>query len=162
MYIAIKNVSTPEDIALTAQLGQEIWHEHYDSLIGPKQVDYILEHFQSVPAITEQIAHGTTYLLAYWDDEPAGYCAFKPEEHKMFLSKIYVRRAYRKLGIASAMFDQVQKAALGKDCIYLTVNKHNSGSIAAYKKLGFAVADEAVTDIGGGYVMDDYIMEKTL
>ena len=109
MYIAIKNVSTPEDIALTAQLGQEIWHEHYDSLIGPDQVDYILEHFQSVPAITEQIAHGTTYLLAYWDDEPAGYCAFKPEEHKMFLSKIYVRRTYRKLGIASVMFDQVQK-----------------------------------------------------
>ena len=50
----------------------------------------------------------------------------------------------------------------GKSCIYLTVNKYNSGSIEVYKKLGFTVADQVVTDIGGGYVMDDYIMEKAL
>lgn len=162
MNITIKNVSSPENIALTAQLGREIWHEHYDGLIGPKQVDYMLEHFQSVPAITEQIAHDTVYLLAYWDREPAGYCAFKPEEAKMFLSKIYIRRAFRRHRIATALFDQVQKASGGKSAIYLTVNKHNSGSIEAYKKLGFAIVDQVVTDIGGGYVMDDYIMEKTL
>lgn len=162
MNITIKNVSSSEYIALTAQLGQEIWHEHYDSLIGPDQVNYMLEHFQSVPAITDQLSHGTTYLLAYGDEEPAGYCAFKPEDEKMFLSKIYVRSAFRKRGIASALFDQVQKASGGKTCIYLTVNKHNSGSIAVYKKLGFSVADEVVTDIGSGYVMDDFIMEKAL
>ena len=92
----------------------------------------------------------------------AGYCAFKPEEAKMFLSKIYIRRAFRRHGIATALFDQVQKASGGKSAIYLTVNKHNSGSIEAYKKLGFAIVDQVVTDIGGGYVMDDYIMEKTL
>ena len=124
--------------------------------------DYMLEHFQSVPAITEQIAHDTVYLLAYWNGEPAGYCAFKPEEAKMFLSKIYIRRAFRRHGIATALFDQVQKASSGKSAIYLTVNKHNNGSIEAYKKLGFAIVDQVVTDIGGGYVMDDYIMEKTL
>ena len=162
MNITIKNVSSPEDIALIADLGREIWHEHYDSLIGPGQVDYMLEHFQSVPAITDQIAHDTVYLLAFWDGEPAGYCAFKPEEAKMFLSKIYVRVAFRKRGIASAIFDQVQKASSGKSCIYLTVNKYNSSSIEVYKKLGFTIAKEAVTDIGGGYVMDDYIMEKVL
>lgn len=162
MNITIQNVSSPENIALTAQLGQEIWHEHYDSLIGPEQVGYMLEHFQSVPAITDQVAQGTVYLLAYWDGEPAGYCAFKPEETKMFLSKIYVRHAFRRHGIGTALFDQVQKASSGKSAIYLTVNKHNSGSIEVYKKLGFAIVDQAVTNIGGGYVMDDYIMEKSL
>ncbi len=162
MHITIKNVSSKDDIALTAQLGREIWHEHYDHLLGPEQVDYMLEHFQSVPAITDQISHSTVYLLAYWDGEPAGYCAFKPEKAKMFLSKIYVRNVFRKRGIASALFDQVQKASSGKAAIYLTVNKHNDSSIAVYEKLGFSVADQVVTDIGGGYVMDDYIMEKAL
>jgi ribosomal protein S18 acetylase RimI-like enzyme len=41
----------------------------------------------------------------------------------------------------------------------LAVNKHNAQAIAAYRKNGFRVADAVVKDIGGGFVMDDYIME---
>ena len=47
--------------------------------------------------------------------------------------------------------------AFGKKQVYLTVNKHNDHAIAVYKKTGFKVIDEVVTDIGNGYVMDDYI-----
>lgn len=43
--------------------------------------------------------------------------------------------------------------------IQLTVNKHNINSINAYKKWGFKTIDSVVTDIGSGFVMDDYIME---
>lgn len=35
-------------------------------------------------------------------------------------------------------------------------------AIAAYRKYGFTVREEVVQDIGGGFVMDDYIMEKPL
>lgn len=41
--------------------------------------------------------------------------------------------------------------------IYLTVNKHNKRAIAAYERFGFARTEEAASDIGGGFVMDDYI-----
>ena len=50
----------------------------------------------------------------------------------------------------------------GKSEVYLTVNKHNDHAIDVYKKKGFTVTDEVVTDIGGGYVMDDYIMTYEL
>ena len=43
--------------------------------------------------------------------------------------------------------------------IRLTVNKHNDNSIAAYKKMGFETIDSVKTDIGGGYYMDDFVME---
>ena len=46
--------------------------------------------------------------------------------------------------------------------IYLTCNKHNEHSLAVYRKKGFKVIDEAETDIGQGFIMDDYIMELTL
>jgi hypothetical protein len=42
------------------------------------------------------------------------------------------------------------------------VNKYNSQPIAVYEKLGFRVVAAVVQDIGGGFVMDDYRMEKTL
>jgi len=34
--------------------------------------------------------------------------------------------------------------------------------VQAYQRLGFRIAADLVMDIGGGYVMDDYRMEKAL
>ena len=50
----------------------------------------------------------------------------------------------------------------GMASLMLTVNKHNAGSIAVYRKAGFTVREEARFDIGNGFVMDDYVMEKRL
>ena len=47
----------------------------------------------------------------------------------------------------------------GMRAIWLTVNKYNANTIAAYKKMGFETIGDGVTDIGSGYVMDDYFME---
>ena len=50
----------------------------------------------------------------------------------------------------------------GYPCVILQVNKRNVNAINSYKKYGFVVRDATVDDIGRGYVMDDYVMEKKL
>ena len=44
----------------------------------------------------------------------------------------------------------------------LAVNKQNSRAIAAYLKNGFAVREAVRVEIGNGFVMDDFIMAKSL
>ena len=44
----------------------------------------------------------------------------------------------------------------------LQVNRHNKGAIAAYQHYGFVMLEARVFDIGGGFVMDDYVMEMPL
>ena len=44
----------------------------------------------------------------------------------------------------------------------LAVNKHNSGAIHAYRRKGFVMEESVTVDIGGGFIMDDYIMRKKL
>ena len=46
--------------------------------------------------------------------------------------------------------------------IYLTVNRNNTHACEVYLHKGFKVIEEAVADIGCGFVMDDYIMEYTI
>ena len=46
--------------------------------------------------------------------------------------------------------------------IYLTVNKYNTRAYDIYIKNGYEVIDDVVTDIGNGYVMDDYVMQKNI
>ena len=165
--LTIKTARTKEDAALIAALAQAIWTEHYDPIIGPDQVRYMLRKFQSAERIYKDFTgDGYRYMIAFAGKEPAGYCAIKPDEHKrsIFLSKIYVDKRFRCLGIARRMiafFLECTKAGQF-DSIWLTVNKHNESSIAAYRKLGFEIDREAVTDIGSGYIMDDYIMKKLL
>ena len=48
---------------------------------------------------------------------------------------------------------------MGLRAVYLTVNKGNARAVRAYEKFGFIRTDGTVTDIGGGYVMDDYVYE---
>jgi len=50
----------------------------------------------------------------------------------------------------------------GAHRLILSVNKRNARAIAAYRRNGFVIADSVVTDIGGGFVMDDYVMAKSL
>jgi RimJ/RimL family protein N-acetyltransferase len=52
--------------------------------------------------------------------------------------------------------------AAGAHRLILYVNKRNAKAIAAYQRNGFVIAESVVTDIGGGFVMDDYVMAKNL
>ena len=44
--------------------------------------------------------------------------------------------------------------------MYLTVNKGNVLGIRAYEGNRFVTIDAVETDIGSGFIMDDFIMEK--
>ena len=61
------------------------------------------------------------------------------------------------------MFDLIDNYARnnGVDKEYLRVNKSNP-TVDIYKKKGFIISEAVVNDIGNGFVMDDYIMERSL
>ena len=67
----------------------------------------MVERYQSVQAITEQLEQGYHYLLALEDGQPCGFCGYHRETDRMFLSKIYIRKDFRRRGIASAFLKQV-------------------------------------------------------
>jgi len=163
-------VSAQHDIDMVAALAREIWREHYAPIIGLPQVEYMLEKFQSPGAIAAQIAaQGFAYYLIRRPNAEAagvadGYLGFQREGAVMFLSKLYLKKSARGLGLGARAMDFLRELAgrQGMRKIRLTVNKHNTIAIAAYERAGFTRSGEVVTDIGGGYVMDDYAFEIAL
>ncbi|MFV0400575.1 MAG: GNAT family N-acetyltransferase [Oscillospiraceae bacterium] len=162
--IAITLVRTSEEISLAAALAAEIWTEHYTPLIGSEQVAYMVEKFQSIAAITAALKEGYLYYTASWEGQPAGYIGIRQEEDGVFLSKYYVKDSFRGKGVGSALMAFVEEFCTEKGLhkVWLTCNKGNSDSLAVYGHLGFVKASSQTVDIGGGYVMDDYVMEKTI
>ena len=169
MDIIIKEaVAGTKDSAVVSKLAEEIWVEHYSGIISRKQVDYMLAKFQSEEAIEKQLGDGGyRYFVAYSmgkdGEEPVAYASFTLcPNNQLFLSKIYVKKEMRSLGIAGNLIDRaIQCYEIKKNfSIYLTVNKNNIVSIAAYKKLGFEITDNIMAEIGEGFIMDDYKMTK--
>lgn len=166
MGTEIKKVKYFPELRKIAEIADKIWHECFVDIISKGQIDYMVEKFQSLDAMTNQIeSQGYNYFAVYDNGELCGYIGTKSEDDdRYFLSKLYLHKDKRGRGIASLMLKEVFAEARknGKKRVYLTVNKHNCHAIEVYKKTGFVIVDTAVTDIGGGYVMDDYIMEYKL
>ena len=161
--VNLERVETPAQIAAVARLAREIWTAHYVPIVGQGQVDYMLGKFQSEPAIARQLSsEGYEYYLA----PELGYLALvpNPAAGTALLSKIYVKRDTRRTGQGRAMIEFAEHRCRELKCrkLWLTVNKHNTGSIAFYERLGFRITGPLLQDIGNGYVMDDWRMAKTI
>ena len=148
-----------------AKIADEIWHEYFPFLLNTEQIDYMVEKFCSFEAMVDlEKHHYYHYFMVHKGEELIGYLALAHEETQLFLSKIYLKKSARGHHYASEMFEYVKDHArkYQYDSIYLTCNKHNTHSLDVYQSWGFVKTDEVVTDIGQGYVMDDYILEYTL
>ncbi len=162
--MTIIEVSTENHMDIIESLAREIWTEHYIPIIGEQQVGYMLDRYQSKQAIKEQIASGVLYFLIEEDQAFIGYIAVQPRGDELFLSKIYLQSSHRARGYGKQAVRFVDTLARerGLRKIVLTVNKNNTAAIRAYEKIGFRNVGSLVQDIGSGFVMDDYAMEKTI
>ncbi len=166
MKINILKVETASQINSVANLAKEIWEEHFTPIIGSMQVEYMLKNFQSPKAISSQIRDGYQYYILIKNNCHVGYTALINDTNKqeMMISKIYVKNDARGYGVGNTIINfaetECHKQKLNK--LWLTVNRHNTDSIAWYIKQGFIVIDEVNKNIGNGFYMDDFIMKKTI
>jgi diamine N-acetyltransferase len=157
-------VITEIQAGIIESLAKEIWTEYYIPIIGKAQVDYMLCRFQSKQAVLEQIDNGTLYFLMRDNDVFVGYMAVYARKQELFLSKIYVRSSERGKGYGRSAVQFAEALAKERSLakLVLTVNKHNTNTIHVYEKIGFKKTCSLFQDIGDGFFMDDFCMEKEI
>jgi len=155
---------TKQQFNQIAKLADVIWREHYTPIIGIDQVEYMIKKFQSTETMYTQYINGYQYFMIFYDNQLVGYLSIQKQKKKLFISKIYISKEMRgkKIGKETLLF--IQKKAKDMTCntLELGVNKNNMNAIAAYEAFGFKNKGSMVTDIGSGYIMDDYKMVKSL
>ena len=158
---------TAADFGTLSDLANIIWRSHYIRIISAEQIEYMLAGRYVPEKLRAYIGSDSRWLDLLWQGcQAIGYCSYalteKPDEMK--LEQLYLLPALHGKGLGGAMLRHVESQARdhGMASLMLTVNKHNAGSIAVYRKAGFTVREEARFDIGNGFVMDDYVMEKRL
>ena len=157
----IREVCGEADIRRMTKVAEVVWREANVAFCTPEQVEYMIEMFQSYEAVSGQLVHGYRYFLVEEDGEILAYFGVQPQGERLFLSKFYILKEHRGKGIFSMGLEFMAELCREQqlDTIYLTVNRNNTHACEVYLHKGFKIAEEAVADIGCGFVMDDYIME---
>lgn len=156
--------ATVEDIPLIRDLCFKVWPQTYAPILSQDRIDYMLEYMYSAESLQRQMNAGSQFILVYDGDEPVGYAAYFPKGHGTYkLDKIYVLPSQQGKGTGKFVMDYVidQITNEGATALQLQVNRNNKAK-RFYEKLGFVVIDYQEFDIGHGYIMDDYVMEKKL
>lgn len=157
---------TAADFGTVAALAESIWRSHYPAMISMAQIDFMLAGRYTPERLRRYLDADDRWLeLLAVDSVAVGYCSYAltdtPQEMK--LQELYLLPDYRGRGLGSFMLRHVETQACTHGCtaLMLTVNKGNKDAIAVYRHAGFNVREEAVFDIGNGFVMDDYVMVKS-
>lgn len=152
-----------DQIGRLAEMASAIWHEYFPCILTEEQIDYMVDKFQSERAVTDQIENGgyRYFFITYWGNR-IGYTALKPEQKTLFISKVYLSVEYRGKGLGTLAVKEIFRlySDEGFHSAYLTVNKLNAKAIKTYERNGFTKVREQKADIGNGFYMDDYVMEK--
>ncbi|MFT7049402.1 MAG: ribosomal protein S18 acetylase RimI-like enzyme [Halioglobus sp.] len=154
------------DFAALQALAKAIWHEHYSSLLSQAQIDYMLLGKYTPEDLAPFLESTDRWFdVLRVDAELSGFVRCLRDGSTQFkLSEIYLSKACRGKGLGQLLLGRAQALAEASGCtsIILYVNRRNTQAVEAYERVGYVVKRECNFDIGEGYVMDDYLMQKSL
>jgi diamine N-acetyltransferase len=155
------------DLPAISTLAGEIWRECYVGVISAEQIEYMLRWMYNVSTMIREKREGVRYDKVLVAGALAGFAAWGPapsDPAVCKLHKLYVLASVRGRGVGSHALRHVMTGAAkaGFSKLVLNVNKNNTRAIAAYKRNGFLVLREVCDPIGGGFVMDDFVMGRKL
>ncbi len=152
------------DIPLIRDLAFRIWPTAYGQIISQEQIDYMLDMMYSERSLSDQMKKGAEFLIAYDGVEAVGFASVGMAEPGIYkLHKLYVLPSQQGRGTGKFLVDAIARAAAkkGGKILRLNVNRNNP-AVGFYEKIGFVKASEEDIEIGNGYLMNDYVMEKNL
>jgi len=149
------------------RIAYETWPATFGAILSEKQIAYMLDWMYSIPSLTSQIEEkGHVFILAQEGDEYLGYVSYELNYNglpKTKIHKIYLLPASQGKGVGALLINHVGEIATENQnkALLLNVNRYNK-AVGFYEKMGFNIVGNETIDIGDGFLMDDFMMEKPL
>lgn len=157
-----------EHIPVIHKLAHAIWPDAYKDILSPAQLSYMLDLIYSPYQLQKQFEQGHRFIILY--DQiynatmPVGFASFSrkaPVSATFRLHKLYVLPNRQGKGSGKFLLNFIITAIKkqGASFLELNVNRNNAAQYF-YHKMGFTITREEDIDIGNGYFMNDYVMER--
>ncbi len=148
------------DIPEICRIASQVWGKVYSELLSPEQISYMMDMMYAPQVIESELENGYLWYLVKLNGSAVGYVSIFFKNGVCKLDKIYLHAEVRRSGIGRAAIGFVKSEAKkhGAKTLILNVNKYNRAAQQAYTSYGFKHLRDEVNDIGGGFVMDDFVL----
>ncbi|MFC1465735.1 MAG: GNAT family N-acetyltransferase [Candidatus Brachytrichaceae bacterium NZ_4S206] len=155
------------DLPRIAALAGEIWRQYYPGIISREQIEYMLGWMYAPERLRQELREeGVRFRLLRVGQMAVGFAAFGPigQPGEFKLHKLYLAPAFHGRGWGGRLLRHCLTGArrAGGRRMILAVNKRNYRAVQFYQQHGFVIVKAVVSDIGGGFVMDDFILARSL
>lgn len=152
----------PADMDRVRALAHEIWPECFAGIIDAELIPGMLAEIYAPETLAADLAErGHVYWLVTVDGADAGYASAYRSGERLWIKKLYVRAACRKLGLGKRLVGAALAEFPGAASLGLYVNDGNAPAIAWYEKQGFVVEARVPVQMGP-YRFTDFVMAKPL
>ena len=161
--IKIEKISL-KDLQRIIELAEKTWEPTYKEILSKEQLIYMFEMMYSENVLRKRMLNGNDFYISKINQIDVGFLeTVKNDEYKLYISKIYVDPNYQKKGIGKYLIEFLEKKAISMKfkSLKLNVNRYNPAQ-HFYTRIGFRIEKQIDIEIGNGYLMEDYIMEKEL
>lgn len=159
------------DIPLIANLAERTWPHTYGDYLSEEQIRYMLDKMYNKGELLNQMRKGHIFLIATEGSQIegskdvgfAGFSLINPEEYAYKLHKLYVLPEMHGKGVGKILMNEVVDIVRQNDgrTLQLNVNRNNKAK-NFYESAGFKIKETVDLEIGNGFYMNDYVMEKVL
>lgn len=159
--------ATLKDTGVIRDIALRTWPAAYAGILSPAQLVYMLDLMYSEEALADQMMDkGHLFMVYHEAGRSVAFAGYEPHHgggRHTRLHKLYVLPEMQGSGAGKTLLEQVISAAqiAGDHAVELNVNRFNTARMF-YEKHGFRVVRDEVIDIGGGFVMDDHVMERAM
>lgn len=151
------------DFEVIQQIALRVWPVTYGEILSNDQMEYMLDAFYSIATLTDNYNKGCHFVLVKEQDTVLGFAGFEhfSFDQKTKIHKLYLLPESQGKGIGKLLVDYIGSKAAEKNfgALVLNVNRFNK-ALGFYEKLGFAIVEEVDIEIGNGYLMEDFVMER--
>ncbi|HVT84347.1 MAG TPA: GNAT family N-acetyltransferase [Chitinophagaceae bacterium] len=164
--------ATRKDAELIADMSRQTFYDTFAADNREEDMDQFLDEvFTKKELIKEVGAKNNIFLLAYVDEQPAGYVRMREFNNPpslgdvvaMEIARIYVVKEFIGTGVGAALMQRCIDISkeLQKELIWLGVWERNYRAITFYQNWGFEKFDETEFILGND-VQTDWLMKKKL
>ncbi len=159
----VRNASF-RDVSLIRTLSLQVWPQTYSTMLTQSQIVYMFENMYSPAALRRQMDDKHQFIIVFNVGVPVGFASYSQTEPSVYkVHKLYVLPVHQGRGTGRFIIGQIIKDIMpkGAQTLQLNVNRNHSAK-SFYEKMGFEAIRSEDIDIGNGYFMNDYVMEKRL
>lgn len=167
MRFDVMPVATEKQILQIEEAAGHVWHNYYKDIMSPEQIEYMLKKFQSKEAVKKQMSEGYIYYMLLADNHLAGYLCVLLQNDSLLIDKLFIKAEYRRQGLAKKVMAHLDNIFTKPDLGFTHIQKmralierNNHFALNVYEHLGFVKLRPVDTDIGEGFVCQDYLMER--